>query len=250
MIRILKDSYKLSLLVATIFFVSILVSAYFLYSVPHTLMVSGTAPVFIKAYLAVAVSFALGALAIYIALSTQREIVVYRDRVLDENTNGNSSADENRTTITLDGVRSGLEQSKNEKDILKAYIQSVCKQLEAGQGALYLVTEKEGSKKVELKSGYALNFSENTSVIFDFGEGLIGQCAANEKTLYVDDVPEGYIKIISGLGSASPRFILIAPVLKGQTILGVVEIASFAPINQDQRKFVEESAQLLADKIK
>ena len=249
MIRVFKDSYKLSLLVATIFFVSILVSAYFLYSVPHVLMFSGTA--FIKAYLAVAISFSLGAIAIYIALSTQREVVVYRDRVLDENyTNGNSSSDETRTTITLDGVRSSLEQSKNEKDILKAYIQSICKQLEAGQGALYLVTEKEGSKKVELKSGYALNFSENTSVVFDFGEGLIGQCAANEKTLYVDDVPEGYIKIISGLGSASPRFLLIAPVLKGQAILGVVEIASFAPINEDQRKFVEESAQLLADKIK
>ena len=248
MIRLLKDSYKLSLLVGTIFLVSILVSAYFLYSIPHVLMVSGTESIFIKTYLAVTASFLLGAGALYIALKSQREIVVYRDRVLDENrNNSNSSLDETRTTITLDGVKTSLDQAKNEKDLLKAYIQAVCKQLDAGQGALYLAT---ADKKVELKSGYALNFSENTSVVFDFGEGLIGQCAANERTLYVDDVPEGYIKIISGLGAASPRFLLIVPILKEQTLLGVIEIASFGPINEDQRKFAEESAQLLAIKIK
>ena len=66
---------------------------------------------------------------------------------------------------------------------------------------------------------------------------------------YVDDVPDGYIKIVSGLGSASPRHLLIVPVKKNNQVLGIIELASFTEVSEDQRKFVEEAAQLLANKI-
>ncbi len=78
---------------------------------------------------------------------------------------------------------------------------------------------------------------------------MIGQSAANGSTLYVDDVPEGYIKIVSGLGSASPKYLLIVPIGKDGQVFGVIEIASFTEITEDQRKFVEEAAQLIAEKI-
>jgi methyl-accepting chemotaxis protein len=203
-----------------------------------------------KVYVTVALTFVIGALALYMALKSQREVVVYRDRTADNKHGENGDAgDENKTTITLDGVKNRLQQAVNEKEILQAGIQSICKQLDAGQGALYLSTENEGVRKVELKTGYALSISENATISFDFGEGLIGQCAANGQTLYVDDVPEGYIKIISGLGSASPRFLLLVPVKTTEKVKGVMEIASFTPISEDQRRFVEEASALLAQKI-
>lgn len=250
MIRIFKDSYRLTLLIATIFFVSILVSAYVLYTLPHNLQVMDGAPsVFTKVYIVVAISFLLGSIAVYFGIKSNREVIVYKDRAIDSASQDKSSVDENKTTITLDGVKSGLRQANGEKEILQLGLQVVCKQLEAGQGAIYLAYEDTGHRKLELKSGYALGISESASITFDFGEGLIGQCAANGRTLYVDDVPEGYIKIISGLGSASPRYLLIAPIKKEEKVIGVVEIASFSGISEDQRKFVEESAQLLAEKI-
>jgi methyl-accepting chemotaxis protein len=124
----------------------------------------------------------------------------------------------------------------------------VCKQLDAGQGAIYIVKEEDGKRKVELKNGYALTIGESTVISYEFGEGLIGQSASSGRTLYVDDVPQGYIKIISGLGSASPKFLLIVPIKK-ERVMGVIEIASFTNLTEDQRKFVEESAELIADKI-
>jgi methyl-accepting chemotaxis protein len=39
------------------------------------------------------------------------------------------------------------------------------------------------------------------------------------------------------------------PVKKNNQVLGIVELASFTEVSEDQRKFVEEAAQLLADKI-
>jgi len=251
MIRVFKDSYKLSLLLAIVFFVSILISAYVLYALPHDLyLTDGYTSVLFKAYLTIAFSFFVGATALYTALRAQREVLVYRDRSHETNeTSNTNSSNETKTTITLEGVRAGLEQARNPNEILKTCIQVVCKQLDAGQGAVYQTIEVEGTRKVELKAGYALGISENTSVRFDFGEGLVGQSALNGQTLYVDEIPEGYIKIISGLGSASPRYLLIVPILKNKVVIGVMEIASFIPITEDQKKFVEESAQLLADRI-
>jgi len=239
------------MLIATIFFISILASAYVLYTLPHNLMVrDGSYSAFIDAYVVIAISFLLGCVAIYFGLKSSREIIVYKDRKLDvdEEDKNTSWLDENKTTITLDGVKAGLQQASTKKDMLQTGLQVICKQLEAGQGALYL-THQDGVRKLELTSGYALGISETASVSFDFGEGLIGQCAANGRTLYVDDVPEGYIKIISGLGSASPRYLLITPLKKDENVVGVMEIASFSGISENQRKFVEESAQLLAEKI-
>jgi methyl-accepting chemotaxis protein len=251
MIGAFKDSYKLSLLATTIFLASILVSGYFLYTLPHALKVSGdfTADL-TKVYVTIAISFLLGGVALYLALRSQREIVVYRDRTLESDKGDAANAgNETKTTITLDGVRASMQHTPDEKETLKVYLQAVCKQLDAGQGALYLVTDKEGIKRIELKSGYALNIGENATIGFDLGEGLVGQCAISGRTLYIDDIPDGYIKIISGLGSASPKYLLIVPVVRNEQVIGVVEIASFTAISKDQQRFVEESIHLLNEKI-
>jgi hypothetical protein len=43
--------------------------------------------------------------------------------------------------------------------------------------------------------------------------------------------------------------LLIVPVKKQEQVKGIIELASFIPLSEDQRKFVEESAQLIAEKI-
>ncbi len=252
MIRLFKDSYKLSLLVTAIFFGCIFASAYVLYALPFNLLLTdGFNFTFFKAYSVVGFTFLLGGLALYIALKSEREVIVYRDRSIDTNVGDKSDSivDENRTTITLDLVKANLNQATSQQEVLQAGLHTICKQLDAGQGALYLMRETDGQRKIELKQGYALAKGESANISFEVGEGLVGQCASNGETLYVADVPEGYIKIISGLGSASPRFLLIVALKKGGTLRGVMEIASFTAINENQRKFAEESAQLLADKI-
>lgn len=250
MISIFKDHYRTGVLLALLFIIGIGISLYKVYSLPSGLSImSGYSAAFAPVYITLGLTFLIGSLTIYYTLQHRREIVVFRDKNLEQEIADRENAAAGQSTISLDSVRSKLAEASNQKDALHNSLQAICKQLDAGQGAIYATTESNGQRKVELRSGYALNIGESTVISFEFGEGLIGQAAASGKTLYVDDVPEGYIKIISGLGSASPRFILIVPIKNQEKVLGIVEIASFTAISGDQRKYVEESAQLIADKI-
>jgi methyl-accepting chemotaxis protein len=56
-----------------------------------------------------------------------------------------------KSTISLDNVIQTLNQAGNEKDAQQLVLQAVCKQIEAGQGALYRVVEESGKRKWSLK---------------------------------------------------------------------------------------------------
>ena len=249
MTGLFNDRYYVNLILAVMFVLGIGFSLYAVYSLPASLSLSeGFQSEFIDVYVLLGITFVIGVSVVVMALRYKKEIVVFRDRRIETEDEKREHAEQaGKTTISLESVKNTLQQS-HQKDLLQASIQAICKQLEAGQGALYLVQEVDGKRYVQLASGYALTLGESAVVRYEVGEGLIGQCAAVGKTLYIDDVPEGYVKILSGLGSASPKFILIAPVKKDQ-VIGVIEIASFTPLTEDQRRFVEESAQLIADKI-
>lgn len=249
MISLFSNRYKLSLILTALFIIGIGVSLYYIYSLPAGLRLSsGYEPAFTPVYVVIGGTFALGVLTLLYALGYKKEVLVFRDRAL-ENALMHQETDQTKTTISLDKVVSTLEQAQDKKETLQLALHTVCKQLEAGQGAVYQVVEENGKRRVELKSGYALSIGESTVINYEFGEGLIGQAAASGNTLYVDDVPEGYVKIVSGLGSASPKFLLIVPIKKQGSVYGILELASFTSITEDQRKFVEEAGSLIADKI-
>ena len=75
---------------------------------------------------------------------------------------------------------------------------------------------------------------------FQMGEGLIGQCALEKKTIILNQVPNDYIKIRSGLGEGSPKNIMILPVQFEGDVLAVIEIASFESFSSNHVKLLEE----------
>jgi hypothetical protein len=251
MMELFRDRYKTGLILATLFLIGILVSLYQIYRLPHNMMVAdGYHPALSNVYIILGITFLIGAYTIWSTLHNKNEIIVFRDKQLDaDKASRDNATSGTQTTISLDSVRESVKNGTSPKEILQNGLQAVCTLLEAGQGAAYVIEEKDGQRKVELKSGYALSLAENTVIAYGIGEGLIGQSAASGKTLYIDDVPTGYVKIVSGLGMASPKYLLIVPVKQGEKVIGVMEIASFTPVSEDQRKFVEESAQIVAEKI-
>ncbi len=254
-LRVLKDSGKLSLAVTVVFFAGMLYSAYLLFTLPHNLTIRGglqtlelTWPVLINLFIAIGLTFLAGIAAINIIVQTRKETVVYLEKRVDDQAAQHEEATA-EATRDFTSFKAVLQQAEGEADVLQHGLNAICVQLQAGQGAIYLTKTQDGKRIVELKYGFALAIGESSNIQVEFGEGLIGQAAASGKSLYLDEVPEGYITIVSGLGTASPRFLTIVPIKQDEEVKGVLEIATFSPINENVRTQVEEMGRVLAEKI-
>lgn len=256
-LQTLKDSSKLSLVVTTVFFAGILVSAYQLYTLQQNLIYSQAIyvldstlarMVILKPSVIILVSFALGIYAINLAQKSVRQVTVFVDKKKEELTEEQRAAEGEGESLDVASFRKAISTA-SAKDVLQQGLQIICKQLEAGQGAVYHAIQEGSQRWLELKHGYALSLGESQTIRFEFGEGLVGQVASSGRSIYLDEVPEGYINIVSGLGKASPRYLFIAAIKKNEEVKGVVEIATFKSLSESSRKEIEMMIQVLTEKL-
>lgn len=122
--------------------------------------------------------------------------------------------------------------------------------MKINQAGVYTVEEDKdqiaGEKYIELKACYAFDRNKFLKKKIEIGQGLIGQCYLEKERLYLKEVPESYINITSGLGDATPRCILIVPLIHNEEVEGIIEIASFNEMEQHEIGFVEKLSETLA----
>jgi len=116
--------------------------------------------------------------------------------------------------------------------------------LGGGVAGFYLF-EKE-PRRLRRIAAYGLAERAKGANSFDFGEGLVGQCAQDRKTVPLDHLPPDYLQIASGLGAAAPAQAIASPLLSGDTLLGVLEIASFRAFNAQEKVLIEELLPVVA----
>lgn len=71
------------------------------------------------------------------------------------------------------------------------------------------------------------------------GESLIGQAFKKPGVLEISDIPENYLFISSSLGEAPPRHLVLVPVRFQNRPIGVIELASFKPLNADVKEALD-----------
>lgn len=121
--------------------------------------------------------------------------------------------------------------------MLDDLISILCQTLEAGHGVIYI---KKNEDDLELCGSYAFKKRKNVSGVIKVGEGLVGQCAKEEKSIVLTSVPTDYIQISSSLGEQIPYNITVIPVLFENSLIGVIEIASFKEFSPLQEDLVEK----------
>jgi GAF domain-containing protein len=112
----------------------------------------------------------------------------------------------------------------------------------AQHGAFYsLVPEAEdGAPRLQLQAGYGYQQRKHLSTSFRVGEGLVGQCAKEKKSIVLTEVPDDYVRINSGLGSSTPLNIVVMPVLFEGSVRAVFELASFSPFSPTHHAFLDQ----------
>lgn len=227
------------------FAASLLVSVYLLFTLPSDLRFKGNlqyldlvTPILVKLYIALGVTVALACFALYAEMKNTKVVIVLKEKSAAQSVEEKIQSESNR----LDSLDSTSITSKDAITILTSSLNLIGKSLNAVAGACYTTKEEENVKYVELISGYALPLTETDVLRFNFGEGLVGQAAKSGSAIYVDEIPEGYIQAVSGLGQSSPRFILILPLKKNNEVKGVLEVATFKAISPQEKQMAEKFA--------
>ena len=255
---------KISAIFSLLYFVSLVASFYTLYQLPTYLVRSqvvdlmqleGAQSVFYQTNAILALSFILGGIALgclwlrrskpATATSSSTEngtsapVIEAPDRVEETST----------PTLIVEEIDELLSYEGDEEAVFTQALAQICRKVEASLATAYRTVRINEHANVELFASYAYSVPEGDVVTYRFGEGLIGQVAKQGHGVFIDEVPNGYIKILSGLGRATPTYLMIHPLKHDEVVVGVVEIASFAKFTAQQKDYLEAVLNQLALKL-
>jgi CheY-like chemotaxis protein/CHASE3 domain sensor protein/GAF domain-containing protein len=145
------------------------------------------------------------------------------------------SADKNWILAGNVGLNERIRGEKSAEDIAQIVIDQLCTYLNAQIGVIYLFEDS----KLNLAGSYAFHHRKHNSGVIKIGEGLVGQAAAEKKTIIFTEVPDDYIKINSGLGNKVPKNIIILPLLQDTLLKGVIEIGTARELSELDRELLD-----------
>ncbi|WJN61738.1 response regulator [Pseudomonas sp. SO81] len=127
-------------------------------------------------------------------------------------------------------IQTDIQAAETPEQLGRLVLQRLAPMLGAGQGLLYVLFE--GSSHLQLLGGYALDGEFPPAERVALGEGLLGQCALDRQARQLTDLPGSFWRIRSQLGEAAASHLLVQPVMRGERLLGVLELAGLrAPLD-------------------
>ncbi|MFL5361250.1 MAG: response regulator, partial [Myxococcales bacterium] len=198
----------------------------------------------IRAISEVATAVTKGDLTRSITVEAEGEVARLKDNInqmivnLRETTQKNQEQDWLKTNLAK---FSSMMQGQKDLDTVSRLIMSQLTPLvSAHHGAFFMMDQEGNTPVLKLRSTYAYRERKSVANRFRLGEGLVGQCALEKKTILLTNVPQDYIAISSGLGEASPLNIIVLPVLFEGEVKAVIELASFNHFSAIHQIFLDQ----------
>ncbi len=153
-------------------------------------------------------------------------------------------------------LNQGLENfheilSKNKESLKKlcsAILNYLVDYVGAVQGAVFVQKDSQ-SNRLDLISGFAMPEERLKNNYFEIGEGNVGACFKDKITMEFHPLPSGYIKLGSFLGETEPNYLLLIPIKYDVKVEGVLELAFFKKIEENEKQLLEKIAENLASFI-
>jgi signal transduction histidine kinase len=115
-----------------------------------------------------------------------------------------------------------------------------------GGGAAGFYVLDENHSELRRVASYGMTDVSGIPAVIRLGAGLAGQCAQERRTLVLTNLPPDYLRISSGLGQAAPVQATAMPAMSADTLLGVLEIASFRPLTPREQTLLDELLPVVA----
>jgi len=97
-----------------------------------------------------------------------------------------------------------------------------------------------GGDNYQLASVYGVRDKDTIPASFKLREGLLGQAAAEDKSMMIDEVPDGYLAFGSAFGADKPRYLVILPGSVDGAVNSVIELGFLRPVDQNVMTLLDE----------
>jgi len=198
----------------------------------------------VRAIAEVATAVTTGDLTRSIQVEAQGEVAALKDNInymignLKDTTLKNAEQDWLKTNLAK--FSRMLQGQRDLLTVGRLVLSELAPVVSAQQGVLYVLDTSEQDGILRLLAGYAHKTQAAFGQTLHLGEGLIGQCAMDRRKIQLDGVSAEYLKVVSGLGEATPRHLVILPILFEGQVKGVLELASFDQFNPAHHAFLDQ----------
>ncbi len=135
-----------------------------------------------------------------------------------------------------------LQGQRDLSSVASTILSELTPLVSAQHGAFYAMTGSSDTTDpvLSLQAGYGFEERRQLSTSFRLGEGLVGQCAKEQKRILLTEVPSDYVRINSGLGASTPLNIVVLPVIFEGSVRAVIELASFTTFTETHLTFLDQ----------
>jgi len=186
----------------------------------------------VRAIAEVAMAVTQGNLTRSITVEAQGEVAVLKDTInemirnLRDTTQKNAEQDWLKTNLAK--FSRMLQGQRDLTNVGSMVLSELCPVVAAKQAEFYVLDgNEEAQQQLTLLASFASEGKNQLGKKIMLGQGVVGQCAIEKQKIVLDNLPENYINISSGLGNASPRNVLVLPLIFEGRVKGVLELASF-----------------------
>lgn len=141
-------------------------------------------------------------------------------------------------------LQADLQLAETPRELAQVFFAHMMPPFGASQGTLYSL--HQGSSSLQLLGSYACDPAHPPATEIALGEGLLGQCALDRQPRQLEGLPGSFWHVRAQLGEAPASQLLVLPVLRGERLLGVLELAAFQPPGETETLLLQEVLPRLA----
>ena len=186
----------------------------------------------VRAIADVATAVAKGDLSRNITVQAEGELAALKGNInemirnLRETTSRNTEQDWLKTNLAK--FTRMMQGQKNLTNVSQLILSELAPVVGAKHGVFYVMdTNGGGEPHLKLTATYAYKERKHLAKEFRVGEGIVGQAAFEKQRILLQNAPDDYITINSGLGESKPMQIVVLPIVFEGQVLAVMELATF-----------------------